>query len=92
METISILTIKDIEEVVDKAVSKLLLQLNNRPNSVIPDMFDKKEAAKYLKISVSTVDNLRRLGELKSTPVKGINKVLFRYSDILDYVNSSNSS
>ncbi len=85
-------------EVLEKRLSfieNLLLELKQNSSSnfskeldvpIQNEFLNKKEAAKLASLSVSTIDNLRRAGELK--PYDFGSSVRFKRSELLEYLES----
>lgn len=60
----------------------------NKPKKVV-HYLTRQEAANYLRISVRTLDKLTKNGEIVHYKFGGSNaKVLFKYEDLLSYVES----
>lgn len=87
-EQVMILTREELERIISKAVEKAMAVYffkNPPPKKPEPDQYlDKKEVAKMLDVSVSTVDNLRRSGRLKSYNVR--RRVKFRLKEVQAYL------
>lgn len=82
---IIIATIPDIQEAVRDIIKKEIQDLLSSFKSA-DNLLSKSEAAEFLGISVSSVDNRRRNGELQSYNVSG--RVKFKMEDLTDFINS----
>ncbi len=81
---VEIPNIQEIKEAVREVLKEELNILNSSSN--MDKALSKKQAAEYLNVSASTIDNLRRNGEIRSHKVRG--KVIILQSDIEYYLSA----
>lgn len=74
-----------VAEAVRDAVSSMTpLVIPTEPND---DLFDRKQAAEYMRCTKGTIDNWRRSGKLSFSKIEG--KVLIKKSELLAAINAS---
>lgn len=82
---IRVLTEADLRRIVSEVVVQAIKETSQQPKKPEPDRYlDKKEVAEMVGVSVSTVDNLRRHGVLKSYNVR--RRVKFRLKEVQAYL------
>jgi excisionase family DNA binding protein len=73
-----------IDGIVNKAVPLIIEQLNNTPTS---SLFDYKNAAKYVSLSVSTLQHMVGRNEISFIRIGG--SIRFEKSDLDDFIASN---
>ncbi len=75
-----------VDEVAGKILSQISGALHKAPETLQP-LMDRKEAAKYLNISLRTLDELTKNGKIKYSKI--YSAVRFRVSDLDYYISKS---
>ena len=83
--TLTLLSEPELKEVVRSVFKEELSNILSK-DSTEERMLDKKQTCDLLNIGFTTLRNLRLEGKLTPRPIKG--KMLYRYTDILNYIEN----
>lgn len=79
------------EEALDKAIKRAIKEFAHPPKASDPDMFSRKETAKFLRISLPTLHDWTKEGLIRAYRIG--NRVLYKKVDIdqaLNLINPTN--